>query len=161
MNPPSKTDRVVKVRAFLTDEVFGHDHWRAAQFSAPIDAAPAVLLICRDAAEQASLLMQYGPGLDALKAKIAEFEKRPWPGCRMLSEGDACTCHLCRTERERDALKAEVDHANDYRDAWVEAEQWAKKFREALTGKALERQQRRAQMAIGGEKDLKPGGERP
>jgi hypothetical protein len=32
---PSLADRVVKVSAYLTDETFGYDHWRAAQFSTP------------------------------------------------------------------------------------------------------------------------------
>lgn len=42
---PSRQDRRVKVRAYLTDEEFGYDHWRAAQFCAPDEAYPALLLI--------------------------------------------------------------------------------------------------------------------
>ncbi len=35
MKPPSEHDRAVRVRAYLTDETFGYEHWRAAQFCAP------------------------------------------------------------------------------------------------------------------------------
>lgn len=47
MIPPSPKDTVVKVTAYLTDETFGYEHWRAAQFSAP-DAKvkrPGVLVL--------------------------------------------------------------------------------------------------------------------
>jgi hypothetical protein len=34
MNPPSENDRgVIKVRAWITDQELGADHWRAAQYS--------------------------------------------------------------------------------------------------------------------------------
>lgn len=46
MKAPATTDRIVKVKAFLTDEAFGYDHWRATQFLAPVDARFAVLVIC-------------------------------------------------------------------------------------------------------------------
>lgn len=62
MKTPSLIDTVVKVRAYLTDETFGYDHWRAAQFSAPADARPAVLIICETDGEQAAWL-------DALSAR--------------------------------------------------------------------------------------------
>jgi hypothetical protein len=44
---PSLADLHVKVTAYMTDEVFGYDHWRAAQFSAPVVPSnrPALLLI--------------------------------------------------------------------------------------------------------------------
>ena len=45
MKPPSLTDRAVKVRAYLSDEDFGYEHWHARQFSAPEDAKPALLLV--------------------------------------------------------------------------------------------------------------------
>jgi hypothetical protein len=35
MKVPSLDDRAVKVSAYLTDETFGYEHWRAAQFSSP------------------------------------------------------------------------------------------------------------------------------
>jgi len=38
-------DRTVKVWAHLTDETFGYDHWRAAQFSPPKNDKPGVLLL--------------------------------------------------------------------------------------------------------------------
>ena len=46
--------------------------------------------------------------LAEVEAKIAEYEKRPWPGCRMLSLGDACACSLC----QRDRRVAEVERDN-------------------------------------------------
>lgn len=52
MKQPSLADRVVKVRAYLTDQEFGYEHWRAAQFSAPIVAKPAVLVIWETEGEQ-------------------------------------------------------------------------------------------------------------
>lgn len=52
MNVPQGTDRVVKVGAYMTDEVFGYDHWRAAQFSAPRPTRPALLLIFDTEAER-------------------------------------------------------------------------------------------------------------
>ena len=45
MDVPSKADNVVEVSAYLTDETFGYDHWRAAQFSAPKCDLPGVLLL--------------------------------------------------------------------------------------------------------------------
>ena len=45
MKAPSLTDRVVKVRAHLTDETFGYEHWRAMQFSSPEISRPAVLVM--------------------------------------------------------------------------------------------------------------------
>ena len=60
MKAPSLSDRRVKVRAFLTDEGFGYDHWQARQVMAPADARPAVLIICEDEAEQRRLLAEGG-----------------------------------------------------------------------------------------------------
>lgn len=54
MKVPSTDDRVVAVRAYLTDESFGYTHWRAAQFSAP-DAKvqrPAALVLFETDAER-------------------------------------------------------------------------------------------------------------
>lgn len=58
MTPPSLADRIVKVRAYLTDEVFGYTHWRAAQFSAPQvpSSRYAVLIVCGDELEQAATI---------------------------------------------------------------------------------------------------------
>ena len=56
---PNESDRVVKVRAYLTDETFGYEHWRAAQFSAPDNACPAVLIVCLSPEEQARLLARF------------------------------------------------------------------------------------------------------
>ncbi len=45
MQAPALTDRLVKVFAYLTDETYGYEHWRAAQFSAPdVDGRWAVLI---------------------------------------------------------------------------------------------------------------------
>ena len=45
MKAPSLEDRIVECVAYLTDESFGYDHWRAAQFSAPQKDKLAVLLL--------------------------------------------------------------------------------------------------------------------
>lgn len=54
MNPPSEQDKLVKVRAYLTDESFGYEHWRAAQFSAPETAVQkwGVLILCETREDQ-------------------------------------------------------------------------------------------------------------
>jgi hypothetical protein len=52
MKPPSLTDRVVTVTAYLTDETFGYTHWRAAQFSAPRQDRYGVLLLFATTAER-------------------------------------------------------------------------------------------------------------
>jgi hypothetical protein len=67
MNPPTQTDRVVKVRAYLTDETFGYDYWAARQFSAPADARYAVLVICDSESERDALAIKLA-ALDATKA---------------------------------------------------------------------------------------------
>lgn len=62
MKQPSTADRAVKVRAYLTDEAFGADHWRAAQFSPP-DAEvmrPGILLIFDSEAERDAELARRG-----------------------------------------------------------------------------------------------------
>lgn len=56
MKAPTPDDKVAKVRAFMTDEGFGYDHWRATQFTAPSDSRPAVLIICDTEGEQAAWL---------------------------------------------------------------------------------------------------------
>lgn len=45
MNPPNLNDKIVKVKAYLTDETFGYTHWRAAQFSAPKHDKYGLLLL--------------------------------------------------------------------------------------------------------------------
>lgn len=54
VNPPSERDTLVKVRAYLTDESFGYEHWRAAQFSAPeADVQKwGVLILCETREDQ-------------------------------------------------------------------------------------------------------------
>lgn len=49
---PNLADRVVKVRAYLTDETLGYEHWRAAQFSAPKHDKFGVLLLFDSEAER-------------------------------------------------------------------------------------------------------------
>ena len=68
MNQPSLDDRVVRVRAYLTDRVFGYEHWEAKQFSAPDGARWAVLIICRDEIEQRRLARIAG-GMNETGAK--------------------------------------------------------------------------------------------
>jgi hypothetical protein len=62
MKAPSETDTLVKVTAYLTDEEFGYEHWRAAQFSAPDDVRirrrAAILVICDDA-DQRDLILKH------------------------------------------------------------------------------------------------------
>lgn len=48
MNAPSIEDRFVRVTAYLTDEFFGYEHWRAAQFSAPKSEKFGVLILFDD-----------------------------------------------------------------------------------------------------------------
>lgn len=55
MKAPSQTDRFVKVGAYLSDEDFGYDNWHARQFGIAT-ARPAVLILCRDEAEQLEAL---------------------------------------------------------------------------------------------------------
>ena len=45
MKQPSLDDKVVKVTSYLTDEDFGYEHWRAAQFSAPSCDKHGILLL--------------------------------------------------------------------------------------------------------------------
>lgn len=61
MKAPSIEDRAVKVLAYLTDQTFGYDHWRAAQFSAPSAEVmrPAVLLICQSDEERDALFASF------------------------------------------------------------------------------------------------------
>lgn len=42
---PNLTDRTAYVYAGLTDETFGYDHWRAAQYSSPWRDREAILVI--------------------------------------------------------------------------------------------------------------------
>ena len=54
MKPPSLDDKIVAVKAYLTDETFGYDHWRAAQFSRPkFDKHAALVLFDSEEARDA------------------------------------------------------------------------------------------------------------
>lgn len=57
MKAPSHTDRFVRVTAYLSDVDFGYDNWHARQFPAGMrdldtELRPAVLIVCKDQAEQ-------------------------------------------------------------------------------------------------------------
>jgi hypothetical protein len=58
MIPPKPTNRFVRVTAYMTDEAFGYEHWRAAQFASPDVAVKrsGVLIICESEAEQVAAL---------------------------------------------------------------------------------------------------------
>ncbi len=60
MKPPSLADRFVRVTAYLSDEIFGYDHWRAAQFSSPkvAESRPAILQIFETDAERDAALLK-------------------------------------------------------------------------------------------------------
>lgn len=58
MKPPSKSDTIVEVSAYLTDQTFGYEHWRAAQFSAPACDKPGVLLLFDTADERAEWIRE-------------------------------------------------------------------------------------------------------
>lgn len=55
MKPPALTDRIVEVRAGLTDDTFGYEHWRAAQFSSPWRDRIALLVIAEPDEDVAQL----------------------------------------------------------------------------------------------------------
>lgn len=61
MKPPSHDDQLVDVTAYMTDEHFGYDHWRATQFRAGMSQpvsdiqAPALLVVCKDDRERDAL----------------------------------------------------------------------------------------------------------
>jgi hypothetical protein len=59
MKPPSVQDKAVRVKAYLTDEAFGYDHWRAAQFSAPKFDRHAVLVFFDTPDEADDFIAQY------------------------------------------------------------------------------------------------------
>jgi len=56
MKAPATTDRLVPVLAYLTDQEFGYDHWRATQFLAPEGAQPALLVICASNREREAVI---------------------------------------------------------------------------------------------------------
>ena len=58
MRQPSTQDRVVKVRAYITDETFGYEHWRAAQFCAPQEGRPAALVLFNSEAERDAFMAE-------------------------------------------------------------------------------------------------------
>lgn len=55
MKAPSQADHFVAVQAYLSDEDFGYDNWHARQFASKGNR-PAVLILCRDKAEQQAAL---------------------------------------------------------------------------------------------------------
>jgi hypothetical protein len=57
MKAPSNDDRYVNVTAYLTDETFGYDHWRAAQFCSP-PGRPAILIICSGEEDREQMLQR-------------------------------------------------------------------------------------------------------
>jgi len=62
MKAPHWTDQYVRVSAYLTDESFGYDHWRAAQFAAPSTRTrPALLVLCESDEEVQCLLTALHP----------------------------------------------------------------------------------------------------
>ena len=61
MKPPGLDDTAVRVTAWLTDDTFGYDHWRAAQFSAPQCARHGVLVLF-ETAEAADEFLRRKPG---------------------------------------------------------------------------------------------------
>jgi hypothetical protein len=60
MKRPSMEDEYVAVAAYLTDEVLGYDHWRAAQFCPPghVERRPAILVLCESSTEQETILAE-------------------------------------------------------------------------------------------------------
>ena len=53
MRVPDKNDvGLIKVRAWITDETFGYEHWRAAQFSSGPDSKPACLVLFNSVEER-------------------------------------------------------------------------------------------------------------
>ena len=60
MKPPALTDRVVTVAAWLTDETFGYEHWRAAQFSAPQVQRYGVLVLFETQADRDAFAARHG-----------------------------------------------------------------------------------------------------
>ncbi len=58
MKQPSHNDKIVAVKAYLTDEVFGYEHWRATQYLAPYESRYAVLIICDNKDHQESIVKE-------------------------------------------------------------------------------------------------------
>jgi hypothetical protein len=71
-----------------------------------------------DAKGDARVKMQYHTAAEALEAatselaakdaRIAELEVAKYPGCKLLSLGDACSCKICDLERRLAARDAEL-----------------------------------------------------
>lgn len=72
MRPPSLADRIVCVSAGLTDQDFGYDHWRAAQFSSPWRERQALLVIIRPGEDGNALR-------DRIAAAISDTATTPSP----------------------------------------------------------------------------------
>ena len=58
MKVPSLSDRVVKVTGYLTDQSFGYEHWRAAQFSSPKKDRAGALILFEDEAQRDRFLVE-------------------------------------------------------------------------------------------------------
>lgn len=79
MKAPSLSDTQVKVRAYLTDETFGYEHWRAAQFSAPTvpSSRYAVLTIFQSEAERDAFLAPAAVR-DSPPERVAPTTEKAW-----------------------------------------------------------------------------------
>jgi hypothetical protein len=76
MKPPSLDDRRIKVTAYLTDETFGYDHWRAAQYSAPDGPTcrPALLLVFDTEAQRDAAFGGEAQVIAELQALVQRFK---------------------------------------------------------------------------------------
>jgi hypothetical protein len=57
---PNVNDKIVAVKAYLTDETFGYEHWRAAQFSAPKYDRHGALLLFDTPDERDAFVKNFG-----------------------------------------------------------------------------------------------------
>lgn len=71
MKVPSLNDRIVNVRAGLTDEDFGYDHWRAAQFSSPWRDRDALLIVLEPGEDAAAVRDRIAVALAARRVDTA------------------------------------------------------------------------------------------
>lgn len=61
-------------------------------------------------AQNEELYNQAEAQVTELQEKINEYEQKPWPGCRIMSLGDKCTCSLCEADKK---LKAMQEKSNE------------------------------------------------
>ena len=59
MIQPTLDDQIVPVWAGLTDEDFGYDHWRAAQYASPWKDRPGVLLLFENEAQRKQFILEW------------------------------------------------------------------------------------------------------